>query len=391
MAKPKILIADDEPFNVDYLAQELDEDDCEILTAADGGQALEAVRSQAPDLVLLDIMMPVLDGFGVLARLKADPATRAIPVIIISAASDLQSVVRGIQLGAEDYLPKPFEPVLLHARVGSALEKKRLHDLQQVYLKSLEREFEIAREIQRSFLPDALPSLPGWQVAASLRAAKEVAGDFYDAFILPDGSLACVLGDVCGKGVGAALFMTLFRSLVRAGALSDIGRDTGVWAAASPGERLGQLVAYTNRYVAGTHESAGMFTTLFIGYLAPATGVLTYANCGSEPPLVVRGGQVAAELAATGPVVGILPEAVYAVQELTLLPGDTLLAYTDGVSDALNAAGRNYGAERLCLALGAAEDSAEGLLAAVTEDVCAFSGAAAQFDDVTMLALRRER
>ena len=126
--QPKILIVDDEPFNVDYLEQELEDLDYETFSAGNGQEALEKLQSLSPDLVLLDIMMPVLDGFAVLARMKADPKLRDIPVIIISAMNDLQSVVKGIQQGAEDYLPKPFEPVLLHARISSSLEKKRLRD-----------------------------------------------------------------------------------------------------------------------------------------------------------------------------------------------------------------------------------------------------------------------
>ena len=125
----KILIVDDEPFNVDYLEQELEGMDCEIISASNGQEALEKVRCAAPDLVLLDIMMPVMDGYAVLSQLKADASTRDIPVVIISASNDLKSVVRGIQMGAEDYLPKPFEPTLLHARVSSSLEEEALHDL----------------------------------------------------------------------------------------------------------------------------------------------------------------------------------------------------------------------------------------------------------------------
>ena len=113
----KILIVDDEPFNVDYLEQELEGLDCEVISASNGQEALEKVRDAAPDLVLLDIMMPVMDGYAVLSQLKADSSTRDIPVVIISASNDLKSVVKGIQMGAEDYLPKPFEPTLLHARV----------------------------------------------------------------------------------------------------------------------------------------------------------------------------------------------------------------------------------------------------------------------------------
>lgn len=385
----RILIVDDEPFNVDYLEQELEESDYAISTAANGHEALAAVRAQAPDLILLDIMMPMMDGYEVLARLKADPATREIPVIIISAANDLPSVVRGIQLGAEDYLPKPFEPVLLHARIVAGLEKKRLHDLQQLYLKNLERELEIGREIQRSFLPDELPAVPGWELAGYLKAAKEVAGDFYDAFLLPGGKLACVVGDVCGKGVGAALFMTLFRSLIRAAALSDLSCEGVHLRTLDNAERLRHVVAFTNRYVARTHEAAGMFTTLFIGFLDPDDGRLAYANCGGDPPFVVRDGAIIGTLALTGPVVGILDDATFDVQTLNLQPGDLLAAYTDGVTDALNAEGAPFGVERLRAVLGENDSSADELLARVGDRLRQFSGQAVQFDDITLLAVKR--
>src|SRR5574338_1347688 len=111
----KVLIVDDEPFNVDYLQQELEELHCETLSAGNGREALALLQSESPDLVLLDIMMPVMNGFAVLEHMQADPALRNIPVIVISAMSDLQSVVKGIEYGAEDYLPKPFDPVLLQA------------------------------------------------------------------------------------------------------------------------------------------------------------------------------------------------------------------------------------------------------------------------------------
>lgn len=123
MNESKILIVDDEPFNLDYLEQELEELDYVTVRAVNGQEALDKVVSETPDLVLLDIMMPIMDGFEVLTRLKADSSLREIPVIVISANNDLKSVVRGIQLGAEDYLPKPFEPALLKARISSSLEK----------------------------------------------------------------------------------------------------------------------------------------------------------------------------------------------------------------------------------------------------------------------------
>ena len=132
--RPKILIVDDEPFNIAVLEQELSDLNYATVSAANGHEALALVAADPPDLVLLDIMMPIMDGFEVLARLKADPATRDIPVLIISANNDMPSVVKGISLGAEDYLPKPFDPVLLQVRISACLENKRLRDQKIEYL-----------------------------------------------------------------------------------------------------------------------------------------------------------------------------------------------------------------------------------------------------------------
>jgi class 3 adenylate cyclase len=160
--RPRILIVDDEPFNVDYLEQELEELDYETLAATNGQEALDCVHSSSPDLVLLDIMMPIMDGFAVLEKLKADPATRDIPVIVISAMTDLQSVVKGIKGGAEDYLPKPFEPTLLHARISASLEKKVLRDQQRKLLHTFASE-----EVAEQLMADGF-SLGGKKISASI-------------------------------------------------------------------------------------------------------------------------------------------------------------------------------------------------------------------------------
>ncbi len=140
--RAKILIVDDEPFSVDYLEQELEDLGYETISAADGREALEQVAAENPDVILLDILMPELDGFQVLERLKGDEKWRNIPVIVISALGDIKSVVRGIEMGADEYLPKPFAPVLLKARIRACLEKKRLHDLELGYMEQLEREVQ---------------------------------------------------------------------------------------------------------------------------------------------------------------------------------------------------------------------------------------------------------
>jgi CheY-like chemotaxis protein len=145
----KILIVDDQPFNVDYLEQELEDLGFVTVSASNGQEALDQVAKQSPDMILLDIMMPIMDGFEVLAHLKADQHWRDIPVVVISAMNDIDSVVKGIELGAEDYLPKPIDPVLLQARLNAGLERKRLRDQEVEYLLQVEHLTDAARALEQ--------------------------------------------------------------------------------------------------------------------------------------------------------------------------------------------------------------------------------------------------
>lgn len=389
MTTPKILIVDDEPFNVDYLEQELEELGYETIAAVNGQEALDQVQTAPLDLILLDIMMPVMDGFEVLKRLKGNPTTRDIPVIVISAHSDLPSMVRGIELGAEDYLPKPFDLTLLRARISSSLERKRLRDMEQLYLKGLERELDIAHNIQQGFLPACLPKLKDWGIAAYLKAAREVAGDFYDAFLLPDGNLVCVVGDVCDKGVGAALFMTLFRSLIRAACTMEVfysGRDA---ESISLQELLSNAISFTNNYISNVHGDSSMFATVFIGAFDVHTGRLAYINCGNESPLVLRDGCVLTILRPTGPVVGIFPDISFPARELVLEKGDLVLAYTDGVPDSRNPNDESFSNKRLRGLLSDVSTDPHLILEYIRKTLYCFISDAHQYDDITVMAVKR--
>lgn len=394
---PKILLVDDEPFNLDYLEQELEDLELEILTASNGVQALEVINDHQPDMILLDIMMPVMDGFEVLRRLKENPEWNSIPVVIISAASDLSSVVRGIELGAEDYLPKPFDPVLLHARVNAGLEKKRLRDIEQAYLKSLERELEIGREIQQGFLPRAIPQPEGWEIAAFFQAAREVAGDFYDVFELDEYKIALLLGDVTDKGVGSALYMALFRSLLRSAMTFSINNEmdqsTGAFTNQQSNPlkseaRLEHAVRMVNDYICKVHDSA-MYATLFFGVLDIKSGLLCYINAGHDTPYVLRNGTVHIRLGPTGPMVGAFEEASYNVQPLRLEGGDTLVLYSDGITEAQNTAGVMLGKERWADLLGVTPPNSQRQLDYLKENVLNFVGFAPQTDDISLLTVRR--
>jgi serine phosphatase RsbU (regulator of sigma subunit) len=385
--RPTILIVDDEPFNLDTLEQELDDLGYAAIPAANGQEALNVLASEAPDMVLLDIMMPVMDGFEVLRRLKAEPEWRNIPVVIVSALSDMDSVVRGIKLGADDYLPKPFDPVLLAARLQAGLARKQLHDLEKRYLQSLQRELTIGHQIQVDFLPKSLPELPGWELAAYFKAARDVAGDFYDAFPLPDGRTAFFLGDVTDKGVGAALFMALYRTLLRAFLGTPVFINAEKWKD-NPGECLRQVVEYINHYVVETHDDA-LFASLVVGVLTHETGCIVYINAGHNPPRILRAGAVVQHLPPSGPLLGAMDDAEYTAGIVNLLPGDLLLIFSDGLEDAVNPREDIFGIERLLAAACKPADSAQGMLRQIMAEIEAFMDGEPQYDDFTALAVKR--
>ena len=389
--RPKILLVDDEPFNIDYLEQELEDLDYETISARNGQEALDLVEAESPDMILLDIMMPVMDGFEVLSRLKGEKAWRDIPVVVISAMNDMNSIVKAIELGAEDYLPKPFDPILLQARLNAGLEKKRLRDLEHLYLRGLERELEIGREIQAGFLPNEIPEVDGWEIRPYFKAAREVAGDFYDVFHLPGGRIGMMLGDVCDKGVGSALYMALFRSLLRATSnINEFAHGLKInglgYGSVNP---IISAITITNNYICSVHQSA-MFATIFLGVLDPLTGALQYINAGHEPPLIIHRGQIKTKLMPTGPVVGIIDDTDFSVGEIKLEINDLLLIYSDGVTDVQNTNGVMFEKERFLSILDHPVLSAESLINHIVSSVNTFIGGAVQFDDVTLLAVLRK-
>jgi sigma-B regulation protein RsbU (phosphoserine phosphatase) len=272
-----------------------------------------------------------------------------------------------------------------------------------------ERELEIGREIQSSFLPEELPTVEGWEIESYFKAARVVSGDFYDAFILNTTRKLCfVVADVCDKGVGAALFMGLFRSLVRAYAdqpyslswmdvLSDdagsgdqggaLGRRRSMLSAGTAA--LKSTVQQTNDYIAKTHGETSMFATMFLGMLDPDAGQLMYINGGQHAALLQNPGEKVQLLSSTGPAVGLMPGMSFHIGSVEVRPGGMLLAYTDGVPDALDPEGVFFGQERVERIFARGADSAEGMTMQLGQAIQGHVAGADQFDDVTFMVLRR--
>lgn len=252
------------------------------------------------------------------------------------------------------------------------------------YARSLERELEFGRTIQQGLFPARLPEPDGWEIAVRFHPVWQVAGDFYDAFELPSGRIGLIVADVSGKGVGAALFMALFQSLLRASA-----ERASLPAEANDADVLQEALTSTNNYIQRAHRHAHMFASAFFGLLDPASGTLHYVNAGHEPPMHVLGSNGVARLGPTGPAVGILEDASFEVATARLAAGDTLLAFTDGVTEARDEQRDFFSEERLLQVASAHYSSAEDLLGLIDAAVHDFTGAAPPADDITMLAVRR--
>jgi sigma-B regulation protein RsbU (phosphoserine phosphatase) len=276
----------------------------------------------------------------------------------------------------------------------------------QAELISYERELKIGREIQEGFLPEGLPTPEGWDLDVRFRPARKVAGDFYDAFELVNRRrLALVVADVCDKGVGAALFMALIRSLLR-----HTAEHSGLQSLMTAPQYLGQAdgsgqptlipvvgatplmnaVVGTNGYLTRNHSGQGYFATMFFSVLDPATGSLVYINGGHNPPLLVpREGGVPRPLEPTGPAVGVIPDCEFALGYAQVRPGDTLFVYTDGVPEARDERGEFFGDERVLELLSVPAESGRALLERIESALREHTGSAEQHDDITMMAVHR--
>lgn len=305
---------------------------------------------------------------------------------------------------------QPFSPY--HKLVGESLASQAaivLHNhalrQQQETMVQLERELQIGHEVQAEFLPTAIPQPPGWEIAFHFEPSRVVAGDFYDAFHLPRNKIGLMVGDVCDKGIAAAIFMAQVRSLLRAFIQQHyfLGDHEAALVPDAPGNPLKGLESFravdltalsdavmlTNVHIGSNHTNLNMFVTLFLAILDPMSGELIYVNSGHLPPLVLGDGGVRRKLGPTGPAVGLRPGAQFKVAGDRLATDETLLVYTDGVTDARNLAGEMFGEGRLLDALGKRPFSANDLLQYLVRQVQAHVSPASQFDDITLMAVRQ--
>ncbi len=381
----RILVVDDIADNRDLLVRRLQREGYhDLQVAADGEAALSLIEAHTFDLVLLDIMMPICNGYEVLERLSGANRLHELPVIVVSALNEIDSAVRCIELGAVDYLTKPFNPTLLRARVNATIEQKRLRDAVRAHLTRIEAELDTARKLQAGMVPTVFPAptvARPVEIHAMMESAREVGGDLYDFFFAADGRLAFFIGDVSGKGVPAAMFMAQTKNLLRlmTGFLSRGGSGAATPAAIL--RRVNQELCDSN--------SMMMFVTGFFGMLDPQTGDLQFSCAGHEAPYLINPDGLSPVNGAQGLVLGLNADWVYETAAILMAPGDTLYLYTDGITEAFNPDNEAFSPRRLESVL--RQSASLALDRLVDETVVAvreFSGTAPQSDDITCLAIR---
>jgi sigma-B regulation protein RsbU (phosphoserine phosphatase) len=405
----EILIVDDIPANLNVLRQALETEGYNIIAAPSGKVALQIAARIQPDLILLDIMMPEIDGFETCRRLKADPATADIPIIFITAKDETKSLVEGFRAGGVDYITKPFQYEEVRVRVQTHLTLKRLQDelreanhLIQSKNDALEKaynqleaenarkteELETAREIQQGFLPVATPELPYLEIAAFQKTATEVGGDYYDFFLFPTGlnpvgmtggQLIVAIGDATGHGVGAGLMVAATKT-----ALLTIDEPDLT-------ERMSKINTVLKQINSDCLLNMAL-ALIKLSYDATSNCVQVKATGGGMPPLyVLRLNGEVEEIVIRGMPLGTLERAKYTATEFQLEKSDVLILMSDGLPERLNDKEEMLGDVRLVAEIekaGQTGQSASGILEALVQSGDDWSNQAPQNDDVTLVVLK---
>ncbi len=375
--KKTVLVVDDAPANIQIVNSILKES-YKIKIATNGAKALELVQATpAPDLILLDVVMPEMDGYEVCTKLKSTPETKDIPVIFLTAQTETADETKGFEVGAVDYIHKPFSPAVVQARVQTHLALKGARQQLAQQLDSIRKELETARKIQFSILPHEPPKIPRLEIAARYVPMTEVAGDFYDFIVIDEKHLGILVADVSGHGMPAALIASMLKIALAAQAES----------VADPAKVLSGL----NQSLCGKFHDH--YVTAMYVYLDLEKRMLRYGGAGHPPVLICDAATgKARELAENGFFLSWMPDATYSSIEVPLNEGDWIVMYSDGVPDTRNRAEEEYGVDKMkefmeANVLLGAEEFATKML----EELKQYSGRGEgdePDDDLTMVAVR---
>ena len=374
LSEYRVLLVDDAKANLDILVEGL-KSEHKLSLALNGQAALQLAARTPPDLVLLDIVMPGLDGYEVCSRLRQMPETAEVPIMFLSSLEEVQNKTRGFEAGANDYLTKPFDMLEVKARVRSLLKAKAYNDAVK---EQIAADLRVAREIQMGMLPrdfTSIEELYPIRFGAVLEPAREVGGDLYGVCAPCSERVVMFVGDVSGKGLPASMFMVRAISLARLLARRVPEPD-----------RI--LECLNNELV--TDNPSGMFVTFLCAVLHPSSGRLTLANAGHCRPVLLSTGQPPGwAVKNLGTALGFEPDLKFERTELTLHQNDALVLYSDGVSEAFNLQQECYGNQRLLADSGSLSgQSAPQIASGLLGKVRAFAAGASQSDDIAILVLK---
>ena len=376
-----ILVVDDEPMNIRILQIQLQTQGYTVSTALDGIEALERVKTEKPDLVLMDINMPRMDGFEAVEHLREEKTTEFIPIIMITAMRDTrENRIRAIEVGADDFIEKPFDSLEVLARVRSLLRIKQYHDTLAAHNARLEEELQMARSIQEILLPqNGLQELGGCRIASRCSPEMAVGGDFFDIWEIQPNRLGVFISDVMGHGVSAA-FVTVFIKTILAEFQEQIG-----------GNPARILEILNTRFNDMLSSRVFMFATAFCGVIDCEKGELACANAGHPFPFLYNGAEHTCQVVGdkkTGNGLGIWRDSTYEVHHYPFDRFSQLFLYTDGAYEVRNAQGEEFTAERFqqLVSAGAGKPVA-ALLHSISEAVDAFAGTVPKDDDMTLIAI----
>ncbi|GAB4231512.1 MAG: hypothetical protein Kow0049_13920 [Stanieria sp.] len=398
----KILVVDDNPTNRDLLSRQIKAQGYQVGTAINGQQVLQMIQTGEYDLILLDIIMPEMDGYQVLKSLR-ESQWRHIPVIMISALDQIDSVVKCIEMGAEDYLTKPFNSVLLKARVGACLEKKRLRDQEAIYLKQLAQanqeitklnkrlqaenvrlsaELEITRRLQQMILPkeQELSQLDDLDIAGFMEPAEEVGGDYYDVLYDND-RVKIAIGDVTGHGLESGVLSIMVQTAVRTLMENNETDPT-------------KFLETLNRTIYKNVQRMNSDKNLTFCLMDYQAGHLNLSGQHEEIIVVRAGGEIERiDTIDLGFPIGLeetIADFVVSTQ-IKLNAEDVVILYTDGVTEAENKLGVQYGLERLCNVVKQNwYKSANTIKQLVIEDLRLYIGEQKVYDDITLVVLKQK-
>ena len=383
----KILSVDDELdlelLLTQYFRRKIRKGEYEFHFAHNGLEALTMLLKEKDfDIILSDINMPEMDGLTLLTKIN-EMRNPALKCIMVSAYGDMSNIRQAMNNGAFDFATKPIDLDDLSLTIEKAIEQiSYIKTMQQEHnqLESIKGDLAVAREIQQAILPRIFPPFPEnahqLDIAASMNAAKDVGGDFYDFFRIDDDRIGFVIADVSGKGVPAAIFMAVSRTLIRATGLRGVSTS--------------ECITYSNNLLA--EESANsMFVTVFYGIYHIKTGEVTYTNAGHNPPYVIKAnGSIKRFPYSQNVIAGIVKDYPFTEESFQLEPGDTLLLYTDGVTEAVDTEEKEYGEERLeALLKNTSQVGCQQMIDMVKDEVKTFEGDAEQSDEITLLANKR--